>query len=78
MILDRIFLSFCTLVMMRWVKIQPLAEKQGLIAYGSTTIDQRVRIANRNVDYMTTWKQWLDVQNGANLRTGRPYEGNTR
>lgn len=49
-------------------------EDQGLIAYGSTTIDQRVRIAKPNVDYMTTWEQWLDVQNGADLRGQETYQ----
>ncbi|GAB3641989.1 vanadium-dependent haloperoxidase [Spirosoma arcticum] len=49
-------------------------DNQGLITYGSTVIDQRVRIAKQSVDYMTTWKQWLDVQNGANLRGLEEYE----
>ncbi|WP_018620124.1 vanadium-dependent haloperoxidase [Spirosoma luteum] len=49
-------------------------EDQGLIAYGSATIDQRVRIAKAKVDYMTTWEQWLDVQNAANLRKLEVYE----
>ncbi|RIV23755.1 bromoperoxidase [Fibrisoma montanum] len=47
---------------------------QGLISYGSTTIDQRVRTAKPKLDYMTTWEQWLDVQNGANLRELEQYE----
>ena len=42
--------------------------EQGLINYGSTTIDQRVRVATPGRDYMTTWEHWLDVQNGADLR----------
>ena len=46
---------------------------QGLIGYGAATIDQRVRVAKK-VDYMTTWEQWLDVQNGANLRNLEEYD----
>lgn len=40
----------------------------GLISYGSINIDQRVRTATAKVDYMTTWEEWFDVQNGADLR----------
>ncbi len=47
---------------------------QGIIAYGANTIDQRVRTATPDVDYMTTWEQWLDVQNGANLRGLETYQ----
>lgn len=47
----------------------------GLISYGSIRIDQKVRTATAT-DYMTTWKQWLDVQNGANLGGLEQYEGN--
>lgn len=47
---------------------------QGLITYGATTIDQRVRIANPNIDFMTNWDQWLDVQNGADLRRLEGYQ----
>jgi len=36
----------------------------GKIAYGSITIDQRVRIV-ADTDYMTNWAHFLDVQNGA-------------
>jgi hypothetical protein len=39
----------------------------GLIRYGSITIDQRV-VGHKNcVDWMTEWCPWLDVQNGANV-----------
>lgn len=40
----------------------------GFITYGAVRIDQRVRQAPANVDYMRTFNEWLDVQNGANLR----------
>ncbi|MCB9686802.1 MAG: bromoperoxidase [Alphaproteobacteria bacterium] len=38
--------------------------KDGKIRYGALQIDQRVPIAKQQ-DYMTDWKSWLDVQNGA-------------
>ena len=41
---------------------------EGFIQYGSIRIDQRVRIAEPNKDYMTTWEAWIDVQNGAEVR----------
>jgi len=34
------------------------------IPYGSLTISQRQTVAQPNVDYMTSWGAWLDVQNG--------------
>ena len=49
--------------------------KEGRIAYGSVTIDQRVRIAQEGDDYMTTWDEWFDVQNGADLRGLEKYRG---
>src|SRR6185436_11334928 len=54
-------------------------EDQGIIQYGSITIDQRVRIATPELDYMTTWEQWMDVQNAADLRMLETYvnAGNT-
>ncbi|MEL7059753.1 MAG: vanadium-dependent haloperoxidase [Acidobacteriota bacterium] len=45
----------------------------GLIRYGAIRIDQRVRTATPKKDYMTTWEQWLDVQNGADLREAETY-----
>ncbi|MDH4081263.1 MAG: vanadium-dependent haloperoxidase [Nitrospira sp.] len=44
------------------------AHADGFIAYGAVRIDQRVRQAPANINYMTTFDEWLDVQNGANLR----------
>lgn len=41
---------------------------EGKIQYGSTRIDQRVRIATPGKDYMTNWAQWLDAQNAADVR----------
>ncbi|MEM9032419.1 MAG: vanadium-dependent haloperoxidase [Pseudomonadota bacterium] len=42
-------------------------EDQGKIAYGAQFIDQRVRNATKQ-DWMITWRDWLDVQNGADVR----------
>lgn len=39
-----------------------LEESQGLIGYGAQTIDQRVRQAEP-VNYMTSWEEFIDIQN---------------
>lgn len=46
----------------------------GMIRYGAMRIDQRVRIATPNQDYMQTWDEWLDVQNGADVRGRETYD----
>ena len=46
----------------------------GLISYGAIRVDQRVRYATPCDDHMTDWKEWLDVQNGADLRGLESYE----
>ncbi|MEM6770154.1 MAG: vanadium-dependent haloperoxidase [Bacteroidota bacterium] len=48
----------------------------GRITYGAIDIDQRVRIATTGLDYMTSWEEWLDVQNAADLRGYESYEDN--
>nr|WKN39881.1 vanadium-dependent haloperoxidase [Tunicatimonas sp. TK19036] len=40
----------------------------GYIAFGALRIDQRVRTAKPEVDFMQRWDEWLDVQNGADFR----------
>lgn len=45
----------------------------GLMQYGSISIDQRVRVAEPYKDYMTHWHEWLDVQHGANVRDTQSY-----
>lgn len=45
----------------------------GLISYGSMRIDQRVRVATPEADYMTDWKSFLDVQNGADVGRRETY-----
>lgn len=42
--------------------------EQGLVTYGAVNIDHRVRVATPCVDYMQTWNDWFDVQEGADLR----------
>lgn len=47
---------------------------KGLISYRAITINQQVRTAKEKKDYMTHWEEWLDVQNGADLRDFETYE----
>lgn len=46
-----------------------LNPEDGIVAYGAQRIDQRVPRALSN-DFMTTWNDWLDVQNGKNTQKG--------
>lgn len=50
------------------------AVSDGLAAYGSIRIDQKVRIATSGQDYMRVWEEWLDVQNGANVGGRESYQ----
>lgn len=50
--------------------------EDGLITYGAITIDQRVRFAKPCVDYMTTWHDWIDVQQAASLGGLEDYDNN--
>ncbi|MEM9897547.1 MAG: vanadium-dependent haloperoxidase, partial [Bacteroidota bacterium] len=43
-----------------------LKAKDGKITYGANVINQRVRVAKAK-DYMTTWEEWFDVQNAADV-----------
>ena len=45
---------------------RPLMEADGFIKYGSIFIDQRLKTAGPNTDYMTDFNTWLAVQNGVN------------
>lgn len=47
---------------------------EGLITYGAINVDQKVRKAKAGLDYMTDWYEWLDVQNGADLRGFEQYD----
>ena len=51
--------------------------EEGLIRYGSIRVDQRVRAACAQ-DYMRTWEEFIDVQNGADLRELEAYENEER
>ncbi len=50
-----------------------LTAASGRIAYGAVTVDQRVRQAKCGDDHMDSWLEWLDVQNGADLRGQENY-----
>lgn len=54
----------------------------GQIAYGALTIDQRVPVADAGVDFMTDWDDWLNVQNGFDVRgpgdPGQPFTAGTK
>lgn len=49
------------------------APADGYISYGALRIDQRVRTAVPEKDYMQRWDEWLDAQNGANFRGMEKY-----
>ncbi len=49
----------------------------GFISYGAQTIDQRVRQASKK-DYLTSWNEWLLIQNGGDARRLEQYKGNNR
>ncbi len=50
----------------------------GYITYGAASVDQRIRVATEGQDYMTTWDEWYDVQNGADLRGLETYENSPK
>ena len=47
----------------------------GMIQYGAQRIPQEVRVARPGKDYMTGWQDWLNVQNGLNVRAILPDDG---
>lgn len=49
----------------------------GYISYGSIRADQRVRYATPCEDHMTDWREWLDVQEAANLEDQESYNNKT-
>ena len=49
-------------------------KSDGLISYGAIRANQRVRYAKPCDDHMINWKEWLDVQEGADLRDLEFYE----
>lgn len=48
-------------------------QSDGFIRYGAMRMDQRVRVAEPGRDYMTTWRAFIDVQNGADVRGRERY-----
>lgn len=48
-------------------KIPERNASKGLISYGAINVEQKVRVAIAGKDYMTTWEEWLDVQQAANV-----------
>lgn len=48
--------------------------KDGRLHFGAISIDQRVRHATPGDDHMTEWEEWLDIQNGADLRNLESYQ----
>lgn len=46
----------------------------GYVQYGALRIDQRVRIATPRIDYMTSWHDFIDVQNGINTTGNQHFE----
>lgn len=51
--------------------------EDGFISYGAIRADQRVRYAKPCEDHMTNWKEWLDVQEAADLGALESYEKKT-
>ncbi len=48
----------------------------GHISYGALRVDQRVRTAAPEHDYLQRWDEWLDAQNGADFRGMEKYVQN--
>ena len=51
---------------------------EGLISYGPLKIDQQFIPAQRELDHMTTWDVFLDVQDAANIRGTDQFESTKR
>jgi len=51
--------------------------RDGIVQYGGQSIDQRVHKVEE-VDFMTKWDEWFDVQNGADVRGTEKYEATSR
>lgn len=54
-----------------------LSPTDGIVQYGGQSISQKVQKAEE-VDFMTDWDEWFDVQNGADLRGSEKYHELTR
>ena len=51
---------------------------QGLIGYGALKIDQKLIPAQSELDHMTTWDVFLDIQDAANVRGSDQFSDQTR
>ncbi len=49
-------------------------QTDGYINYGNQPIDQRGRVFLPGLDYMTSWAQWHDVQQGADVRGAHVFD----
>ncbi len=52
--------------------------QDGYIPYGSLIVDQRTISHQNCLDYMTDWRAWRDVQNGANFKKQDLFERRRR
>ena len=52
--------------------------KHGEITFGAQRISQKVYTQKAEVDYLTDWGEWLDVQNGAKTNDQQAFEGKDR
>ncbi|WP_299493053.1 vanadium-dependent haloperoxidase [Acaryochloris sp. IP29b_bin.137] len=52
--------------------------ENGLIGYGALKIDQKLKSAIANLDHMTTWDVFLDVQDAARVNGTDQFESSTR
>lgn len=50
------------------------AATDGVMNYGSIGISHKTRVATPGKNYLTTWNEWLDAQNAADLRGLETYE----
>ncbi|MFK8165765.1 MAG: vanadium-dependent haloperoxidase [Lewinella sp.] len=50
------------------------AATDGTMNYGSIGISHKTRVATTGKNYLTSWKEWLDAQNAADLRGHETYE----
>lgn len=46
--------------------------RNSVITFGAQTIDQRILRNSKNVDYMQSWEEWLEVQNGEEKEFAAP------
>ena len=52
--------------------------ENGLIGYGALKVDQKLKPAVANLDHMTSWNVFLDVQDAANVKNTDQFDPNSR